>query len=150
VAALATPSEAALERLAHQYLRRYGVVLRDLLAREARPPPWRELVRVYRTLEARGVIRGGRFVAGFTGEQFAAPEAVEALRAARRVGDGAAADRLELSAADPLNLAGILTPGPRVPAGLGGRVVLVDGVPELAGTLRTAAGARRGDAEQAS
>jgi ATP-dependent Lhr-like helicase len=150
VAALASPSEAALERLAHQYLRRYGVVLRDLLAREARPPPWRELVRVYRTLEARGVIRGGRFVAGFTGEQFAAPEAVEALRAARREGEGAAADRIELSAADPLNLAGILTPGPRVPAGLGGRVVLVGGVPQPAATSEAAAGAARGEAERAS
>ncbi len=115
----AAPSDATLERLAHQYLRRYGVVLRDLLAREARPPPWRELVRVYRALEARGVIRGGRFVAGFTGEQFAAPEAVEALRAARRAGADQG-ERVELSAADPLNLAGILTPGPRVSAAQGG------------------------------
>jgi ATP-dependent helicase Lhr and Lhr-like helicase len=127
----APPSDATLERLAHQYLRRYGVVLRDLLAREARPPPWRELVRVYRALEARGVIRGGRFVAGFTGEQFAAPEAVEALRAARRAGADQG-ERVELSAADPLNLAGILTPGPRFSAAQGGRVVLEGGVPAAA------------------
>ena len=82
----APPAEegASLGRLAGQYLRRYGVVFRDLLAREAAPPPWRELLREYRALEARGAIRGGRFVAGFTGEQFALPEAVDALRAVRR------------------------------------------------------------------
>jgi ATP-dependent Lhr-like helicase len=116
-----------LERLAHQYLRRYGLVFRDLLAREG-APPWRELVRVYRTLEARGSIRGGRFVAGRSGEQFALPEAVDALRAVRRL-PRTGAERVELSAADPLNLVGILTPGARVPAVGGGRVVFVDGVP---------------------
>ncbi len=130
----APPSDATFERLAHLYLRRYGVVFRDLLAREARPPPWRELVRVFRALEARGVIRGGRFVAGFTGEQFAAPEAVEALRAARR-GGADRGERVELSAADPLNLAGILTPGPRISAAQGGRVLLEDGVPVAAPDL---------------
>jgi ATP-dependent Lhr-like helicase len=104
------------------------VVFRDLLAREAAPPPWRELVRVYRSLEARGSIRGGRFVAGFTGEQFALPEAVEALRAVRRA-PREGSERVELSGADPLNLAGILTPGARIPATLGHRVLLVDGVP---------------------
>ncbi|ACG75187.1 DEAD/H associated domain protein [Anaeromyxobacter sp. K] len=114
--------ETTLEPLARQYLRRYGVVFRDLLAREARPPPWRDLVRVYRTLEARGEIRGGRFVAGFSGEQFAVPDAVDALRATRR--DSAEDASLEVSAADPLNLAGILTPGPRIPAAAGGRVVV--------------------------
>nr|WP_232287355.1 hypothetical protein [Anaeromyxobacter dehalogenans] len=118
--------EATLEPLARQYLRRYGVVFRDLLAREARPPPWRDLVRVYRTLEARGEIRGGRFVSGFSGEQFAAPEAVDALRATRR--EAAEDAPLELSAADPLNLAGIVTPGPRIPAAAGGRVVVGGGV----------------------
>ncbi len=147
-ATAAAPSDATLERLAHQYLRRHGVVFRDLLLREPRPPPWRELARVYRALEARGAIRGGRFVAGFTGEQFAAPEAVEALRAARREGtDGG--ERVELSAADPLNLAGILTPGPRIPAAQGGRVALVDGVPQAAGAPAGIAGASRGDAEAA-
>ncbi len=101
------------------------MVFRDLLARED-APPWRELVRVYRTLEARGSVRGGRFVEGRSGEQFALPEAVDALRAVRRAPrqDG---ERVELSAADPLNLAGILLPGPRVPAGLGGRVAYLDG-----------------------
>jgi ATP-dependent Lhr-like helicase len=117
------------ERLAQLYLRRYGVVFRDLLARED-APPWRELVRTYRRLEARGSIRGGRFVVGRSGEQFALPEAVDALRAVRRL-PREAAERVEVSAADPLNLAGILTPGPRVPAGLGGRVVYVDGIPSF-------------------
>ncbi|MBI5069430.1 MAG: DEAD/DEAH box helicase [Deltaproteobacteria bacterium] len=116
------------ERLALQYLRRWGVVFRDLLARETAPPPWRELLPVYRRLEARGELRGGRFVSGFTGEQFALPDAVPALRAVRR-SPREGAERLELSGADPLNLAGILTPGSRVPAILGHRVLLVDGVP---------------------
>jgi len=117
-----------MEKIAAQYLRRWGVVFRDLLAREAAPPPWRDLLRVYRALEARGAIRGGRFVAGFTGEQFALPEAVDALRAVRRA-PRQGAERVEVSGADPLNLVGILTPGARVPAVLGQRVVLVDGVP---------------------
>ena len=90
----------------------------DLLAREAAPSPWRELVRVYRRLEARGELRGGRFVSGISGEQFALPEAVPALRAVRRAGrDGH--ERVELCAADPLNLCGVVLPGPRVPAVLG-------------------------------
>ncbi len=130
-------AEATVERLAAQYLRRYGVVFRDLLARETAPPPWRELLRVYRSLEARGAIRGGRFVAGFTGEQFALPEAVDALRAVRRA-PREGAERIEVSAADPLNLVGILTPGARVPAVLGNRVAFVDGVP----ARETGAGAR--------
>jgi ATP-dependent Lhr-like helicase len=121
-------TDEVLERMAAQYLRRWGVVFRDLLAREAAPPPWRELLRVYRALEARGAIRGGRFVAGFTGEQFALPEAVDALRAVRRA-PREGAERIELCGADPLNLAGILTPGARVPAVLGQRLMLVDGVP---------------------
>ncbi len=88
---------------------------------------------MYRSLEARGAIRGGRFVAGFTGEQFALPEAVDALRAVRRTKrDGA--ERIEVSAADPLNLVGILTPGARVPAVLGNRVGFVDGVPVAEGS----------------
>lgn len=120
--------DATLEKVARQYLRRYGVVLRDLLARESAPPPWRDLLRVYRALEARGAIRGGRFVAGFTGEQFALPEAVDALRAVRRA-PREGAERVDVSAADPLNLVGILTPGARVPAVLGNRVAFVDGVP---------------------
>jgi ATP-dependent Lhr-like helicase len=126
----------ALDRLARQYLRRCGVVFRDLLAREAGAPPWRDLLRLYRTAEARGEVRGGRFVAGFTGEQFALPEAVDALRAARR--DASKGVRLELSAADPLNLVGILTPGARVAASLSGRVALLDGVPVEPGEGRAA------------
>lgn len=118
----------SVQRVAAVYLRRYGVVFRDLLARESAPPPWRDLLRVYRAEEARGAIRGGRFVSGFTGEQFALPEAVDALRAVRRA-PREGAERVEVSAADPLNLVGILTPGARVPAVLGGRVAWVDGVP---------------------
>jgi ATP-dependent Lhr-like helicase len=127
----------ALEQLAQLYLRRYGVVFRDLLAREA-APPWRELVRVYRTLEARGAVRGGRFVASPSGEQFALPEALDALRAVRRAPrDGR--ERVELSAADPLNLVGVVTPGPRIPAQAGARVVCVDGVPAVATAAAPAA-----------
>jgi ATP-dependent Lhr-like helicase len=126
---------AGLERLAQLYLRRYGVVFRDLLAREA-APPWRELVRVYRTLEARGAVRGGRFAAGPSGEQFALPEAVDALRAVRRLPrDG---QRVALSAADPLNLVGVLTPGARIPAQPGLRVAYVDGAPARPGEASAA------------
>jgi ATP-dependent Lhr-like helicase len=113
--------------LARQYIRRYGVVFRDVLARESQAPPWRDLVRVYRVLEMRGELRGGRLVAGFVGEQFAAPEAVDALRALRK--QPPTGETLSLSACDPLNLVGILTPGPRVAAQLTGRVALRDGLP---------------------
>ena len=88
------------------------MVFRSLLQRESRLPPWRELVRVYRRLEARGEIRGGRFVAGFGGEQFAAPDAVGRLRAVRKMEK--TGELVVLSAADPLNLVGILTPEARV------------------------------------
>jgi ATP-dependent helicase Lhr and Lhr-like helicase len=118
-----------LELSARQYLRRYGVVFKDLLAREAHAPPWRDLVRVYRRLEMRGEIRGGRMVAGFVGEQFALPEALEALRAVRR--EAKAGEVVRLSACDPLNLVGVVTPGARVAAYLGNRVVYRDGVPVL-------------------
>jgi ATP-dependent Lhr-like helicase len=111
---------------AQLYLRRYGVVARQLLERESAAPPWRELVAVYRRLEARGEIRGGRFVSGLTGEQFALPEAVEALRALRRF---TSVEEVTVAATDPLNLVGILTPGPRVPAIAGHSVVYRDGVP---------------------
>jgi ATP-dependent Lhr-like helicase len=100
------------EAIAHQLLRRYGVVFRELLAREATAPPWRTLLPIYRRLEARGEIRGGRFAGGFVGEQFALPEAVEALRALRRAGDDT--ETVIVAAADPLNLMGIVVPGPRV------------------------------------
>ncbi|MBX6369906.1 MAG: ATP-dependent DNA helicase, partial [Rhodospirillales bacterium] len=118
----------AVEHLARTLLRRYGVVFWRLLAREAAwLPPWRDLLRVYRRLEARGEIRGGRFVAGFAGEQFALPEAVGLLREVRRKDKGGTI--VSLSGADPLNLVGILTPGPRLAALTGNRVLYRDGIP---------------------
>ena len=120
-------TEDVAEARAAQLLRRYGIVFPELLARESMAPRWRELLRVYRRAEARGEIRGGRFVAGFVGEQFALPEAVEMMRGVRKAKpDGRP---IAVSACDPLNLAGILTPGARVPALLGNRVVCRDGVP---------------------
>jgi ATP-dependent Lhr-like helicase len=124
------PDPAAVEVQARALLRRYGVVFRRLLERETNLAPWRELTRVYRRLEARGEIRGGRFVAGFSGEQFALPEAVGLLRETRRAnGRGAL---VAVSAADPLNLAGIVTPGPRITALVANRVLYRDGVPVAA------------------
>jgi ATP-dependent Lhr-like helicase len=126
--AAAGSEAAAVEHLARVMLRRYGVVFWRLLAREAAwLPPWRDLLRVYRRLEARGEIRGGRFVAGFAGEQFALPEAVGALREARR--KEATGAFVSLSGADPLNLVGVLTPGPRLAALTGNRVLYRDGIP---------------------
>jgi ATP-dependent Lhr-like helicase len=121
-------SVAAVEHLAWTLLRRYGVVFWRLLEREAAwLPPWRELLRVYRRLEARGEIRGGRFVAGFSGEQFALPEAIGMLREVRRkAGSGA---WISLSGADPLNLAGILTPGAKLATLTGNRLLYRDGLP---------------------
>jgi ATP-dependent Lhr-like helicase len=119
--------EEALQARAAQLLRRYGVLFRDLLAREA-APPWRELVTVLRRAEARGEVRGGRFVGGCTGEQFALAEAVDALREERR-NQASGTGFLVVSACDPLNLAGIIVPGPRVPAVSGNCVVLENGVP---------------------
>jgi ATP-dependent helicase Lhr and Lhr-like helicase len=100
------------ERKAFQLLYRYGVVFRDLLAREGDALPWRVLLQIYRRAEARGEIRGGRFVDGFVGEQFALPQAIEMLRARRS--DSGSSEPVIVSAADPLNLVGILAPGPRV------------------------------------
>ncbi|HVH77179.1 MAG TPA: DEAD/DEAH box helicase [Stellaceae bacterium] len=116
------------EYLARALLRRYGVVFWRLLEREAQAlPPWRDLLRVYRRLEARGEIRGGRFVAGFAGEQYALPEAVGALREIRKKPPTGVL--VSLSAADPLNLAGILTPGPKLAAIGGNRLLCRDGLP---------------------
>jgi ATP-dependent helicase Lhr and Lhr-like helicase len=127
VAAAGCEREAAVETQARALLRRYGVVFRRLLAREANAAPWRELTRVYRRMEACGEIRGGRFVAGMSGEQFAAADAVERLREVRR---SAPAGRLQLiSGADPLNLAGIVTTGERVRAVAATRIVYRDGIP---------------------
>jgi ATP-dependent Lhr-like helicase len=120
--------EEATEHVARTLLARYGVVFWRLLEREA-PwlPPWRDLLRVYRRLEARGEIRGGRFVAGFSGEQFALPEAVGKLREVRR--EKESLELVSLSGADPLNLVGIVTPGPKLAALTGNRVVYRDGIP---------------------
>ena len=133
------PEDDIVEAKARQYVKRYGVVFRDLLPRESAVPAWRDLLRVYRRLEMRGELRGGRIVAGFVGEQFAAPEALEALRAIRR--EEPRGEVLRVSACDPLNLVGIITPGPRVPAVLGHQVVYRDGVP-----VPEAAGRRAGRA----
>ncbi|MBT8766061.1 DEAD/DEAH box helicase [Metapseudomonas boanensis] len=121
------PAEA-LEHVARTLLRRYGVVCWRLLEREADwLPPWRDLLRVYHRLEARGEIRGGRFVAGISGEQFALPEAVGLLREIRkRPGEGAL---IGLCASDPLNLLGTLLNGTKVPALAGNRLLFRDGVP---------------------
>ncbi|WP_339526473.1 DEAD/DEAH box helicase [Pseudomonas sp. EA_35y_Pfl2_R111] len=122
------PNAEALEHIARTLLRRYGVVCWRLLEREADwLPSWRELLRVYQRLEARGEIRGGRFVAGVVGEQFALPEAVALLREVRkRPSDGTL---ISLSACDPLNLLGTLLPGNKVPALAGNRLLYRDGVP---------------------
>ena len=121
------PSEDVVEERAFQLLRRYGIVIPEILGREPMAPPWRSLLQVYRRAEARGEIRGGRFVAGLVGEQFALPEAVEAMRSVRRTEP--TGEVLVVSACDPLNLAGIITPGPRVPAVSGNKVAFRDGVP---------------------
>ena len=116
-----------IEVQARALLRRYGVVFRRMLTRENAAAPWRELARVCRRLEARGEIRGGRFVTGMSGEQFALPEAVERLREIRREGpDGRL---IVISAADPLNLTGILTSGERVRSVPTNRIAVRDGVP---------------------
>jgi len=106
-------TEARAAFFADQLLQRWGVVFRDLLARESLAPPWRDLLPVLRRKEAQGEIRGGRFVSGFSGEQYARPEALDLLRAIRR-SDPDATDQLYIANSDPLNLAGIILPGPRV------------------------------------
>jgi ATP-dependent Lhr-like helicase len=121
-------SPDAIEHVARALLRRYGVVFWRMLAREAEwLPPWRDLLRVYRRLESRGEIRGGRFVAGFSGEQFALPEAIGKLRAARKEPD--ANVYVSLSGADPLNLVGIITPGAKLASLTGNRLLYRDGLP---------------------
>ncbi|MFN2572089.1 MAG: DEAD/DEAH box helicase [Gemmatimonadales bacterium] len=115
------------EAIAWQLLRRYGVVFRRVIQRETLLAPWRDILRVYRRLEARGEIRGGRFVGGFSGEQYALPEAIGLLRSTRR--EQGADELIAVSGADPLNLVGILTPGESVPAIASNRVLYRDGVP---------------------
>jgi ATP-dependent Lhr-like helicase len=123
---IAVERPRAVEAACWMLLRRYGIVVRDLLAREANLPTWRELLMAFRRLEDRGEIRGGRFVDGFLGEQFALPVAVESARAMRNL--PLSGETVTLSAADPLNLVGILVPGERVPAISGRTVSFRDGV----------------------
>jgi ATP-dependent Lhr-like helicase len=134
------------EAIARTLLKRYGVVFRSMLPRENGLPPWLDLVRVYRRLEARGEIRGGRFVAGFGGEQFASSDAVGRLRAVRKMTK--IGEAIVLCGADPLNLVGILTPEARVPAIHTNRVLLHDGLPIAAlegGELRRLAASELSD-----
>ena len=120
----------ALEKFARVLLRRYGVVFRRLLERESFPVNWYELGRIYRRWEARGEIRGGYFVGGVSGEQFALPEAIGLLRSIRKSSSNG--ELITLSAADPLNLQGILTPGARIPAFTANRILFRDGLPVAA------------------
>ena len=117
--------EERVTKWAWQLLKRWGVVFRDLIERETCAPPWGAVAAQYRRMEARGEIRGGRFVAGVGGEQFALPTSVEKLRLARDQADSG--QLLLLSAADPLNLTGIVSPGARLPAVAGNSLALRDG-----------------------
>jgi ATP-dependent Lhr-like helicase len=121
--------EAAVEAYAHALLRRYGIMCRRLMAREAYAVPWRELLRVYRRLEARGDVRGGRFVSGLPGEQFALPEAVELARQVRRTKPSG--EPIVVSGADPLNLCGIVTPGDKIPAVASTQITFRGGIAEI-------------------
>ena len=125
-------AEVDAEFFARQLLDRWGVVFRDLLARETLSPAWRDLLVALRRMEARGEIRGGRFVSGFVGEQFARIEAVDLLRHIRRSGE--IQEQIEIALADPLNLTGIVLPGPRTSALAQGSLRLTDGVAQLAAT----------------
>ncbi len=133
----ALDTEALAEEVARVLLDRWGVVFRDLALRESFTVPWREVLRALRRLEARGLVRGGRFVTGLHGEQFALPEAVEALRRMRR--EPHSGERVVVPAVDPLNLTGALLPGARLPAQPGRAVILVDGVPAETGGGEVAA-----------
>jgi len=144
------PSDiSSAELVARQLLRRYGVVFRDLLARESLVQSWRDLLVAYRRMELKGEIRGGRFVSGFVGEQFALPESVEALRAVRKGDRLAGAMEIKLSACDPLNLVGVILPGPRVQAVPSNFIVFRDGLPVWTVTGR-GGGADRGEVTEFS
>ncbi len=122
-----TPRHTAMEATCRMMLDRYGVVFREVVARETIAPSWREMLVTLRRLEDRGEVRGGRFVDGFLGEQFALPIAVESLRALRdQAQEG---ETVTVAAADPLNLVGVLTPGERVASLSGKFIVYRDGVP---------------------
>ncbi len=122
-----TETDESVEALARVLLRRYGVVSRRIVERESLHVSWYDFIRVFRRLEARGEVRGGYFVSGLSGEQFAMPEAIGLLRSIRKA--TSTGDLIAISAADPLNLVGILTPGPRIPAVTAHRILLRDGVP---------------------
>jgi ATP-dependent Lhr-like helicase len=121
----ASPNDELAEKVARQLLLRYGVVFRDLVARENFGIPWRDVIRALRRFEMRGDVRGGRFVSGFVGEQYALPDAVDGLRRTRR--EARTGETVRINAADPLNLAGIIVPGPRVPAIHTNAVIYTDG-----------------------
>jgi ATP-dependent helicase Lhr and Lhr-like helicase len=138
--------DAAVEKFARVLLRRYGIVFRRLLERESFATTWYELRRIYRRWEARGEIRGGYFVGGVSGEQFALPEAIGLLRSIRKAPKNR--HLITLSAADPLNLQGILTPGPRIASLTTNRILFCDGLPLAAleaGKIRTLAAASPSD-----
>jgi len=116
-----------IEKIAWAMLRRYGILFRKLVEKENLAPPWRDLVRVLRTLEARGQIRGGRFVEGVWGEQFALPEAIVELRSNKK--EDKSGVLISISASDPLNLTNIITPGRRIPSFSGNRILYKDGIP---------------------
>jgi ATP-dependent Lhr-like helicase len=117
-----TATEEQAEFVARHLLDRYGLVFRRLLERERIPVPWRDVVRVYRHLELRGDVRGGRFVQRFSGEQYARPEAVDLMRKRRRADAARTPSPIDVAATDPLNLQGVLTPDPKIPAQARGRV----------------------------
>jgi ATP-dependent helicase Lhr and Lhr-like helicase len=114
------------EAVAEQLAARWGVVFRDLIARESLAVPWRDVLWAFRRMEARGTIRGGRFVTGFSGEQYAHPDAIDVLRAIRK--QQRTGEQVRISAADPLNFTGVILPGPRIPAIASNSVILTDGV----------------------
>ena len=146
--AAAPEIELLAEQVAELLLRRYGVVFRDAVSREPFTVPWRELLRALRRMKARGTVRGGRFVSGFVGEQYALPEAVDSLRRVRREPrDG---ERVTVSAADPLNLTGSILPGPRLASLPGRSITLVDGVPEGHGDVPAEAAVAAADEQQAA
>jgi len=125
--ASAAERDALAEAIAEQLLVRWGVVFRDVIARETIALPWRDVVWALRRMEARGTARGGRFVTGFAGEQYALPEAIDQLRSVRR--RERSSEMVRVSATDPLNLAGILLPGPRVTSVRTNSVTFEDGLP---------------------
>ena len=121
------PDQARLAALCEALLRRYGVVFRAVLDRETLLPPWRQLLRYLRRMEDRGEVYGGRFVDGFSGEQFALPEAVGLLR--RHAAEPVERQVKVINASDPLNLGGIITPGVKTAAKAGNRILLLNGIP---------------------